>query len=384
MYQKNIALLEMLSLVYEDMNIDAIEERFISLVADFFHFDRVGLLFVKHKEGVLQGKLCKGFVDGTISALELPIAGNSILIRPLISGFPVWGIGCEEDPIVRELGLKHFALIPIANRKRIACWQLTGCVEKECPAFGNRWLRCWLVPDTKCKNGIQQTGADKMRICLECPVFAKQQKGESVEGVMLIDQAGPIGEETISLLSIIAHAVGTAINNSKVYTSVLREAIHDDLTGLHNRRFFHERLMDEVERANRYNSPLSIILLDVDHFKSVNDTFGHPVGDQVLSWLADTIQGSVRQSDIVARYGGEEFAILLLNSGKEQAHSVAENVRLLIAGSSPPFAQALQLTVSLGVCAHEKGAVSIEGMIERADKALYQAKSLGRNQVVVA
>jgi diguanylate cyclase (GGDEF)-like protein len=383
MKQKTIALLEMLSLVYEDMDIDAIEERFISLVTEFFDFDRVGLLFVKHKEGVLQGKLCSGFDPGTISSLKIPFSENSVLTKPLISGFPVWNVGKGDDPIANKIGLNYFAVIPIVNRKRISCWQLTGCSEQECPAYGNKWLRCWLVPNTKCNNGMQRTGADKMQVCLECPVFSKQKNGDAVEGVILIDQVELIEEETIALLSIIAHAVGSAINNTKVFSNVLREAIHDDLTGLHNRRYFNERLIDEVDRANRYNSPLSMVMIDVDHFKTINDTYGHPVGDRVLQWLAAIVRDKVRHSDIVARYGGEEFAILLLNANTDQAGSVAEKIRQIIASTSPPFEKELHLTVSLGVSALQQGATSFEEMIEKSDKALYQAKSQGRNQVVV-
>lgn len=384
MNQKNIAMLEMLSLVYEDMDIDVIEERFISLVAEFFNFDRVALLFVKHKEGMLQGKLCKGFEPGTISSLAIPIAENTILTQPLVSGFPVWDKDVGQDSLARKIGLNHFALIPIANRKRISCWQITGCVQKECPAYGNQWLRCWLVPNTQCNSGTQTSGAEKMKICLSCPVFIQQQKGESVEGIILIDKAEPLEDETISLLSIIAHAVGTAINNSKVFSNAVREAIHDDLTGLHNRRYFNERLLDEMERAKRYVNPLSLIILDIDHFKNINDTYGHPIGDRVLKWLAGIIRENVRNSDVVARYGGEEFAILLLNADKEHALTIAENLRRLIADSLPPLSDSVKLTVSLGVCSSSRDSKSFEGLVEKADKALYLAKAQGRNKAVAA
>jgi hypothetical protein len=102
MEEKDYLLLDMLSLVYEDMDINAIEERFVDLVVEIFSFDRVGLFFVKHRKGILQGKLCKGFEPGTISSLKIPLAEKYLFTRPLVTGFPLWGEEAEADPFPRK------------------------------------------------------------------------------------------------------------------------------------------------------------------------------------------------------------------------------------------------------------------------------------------
>jgi diguanylate cyclase (GGDEF)-like protein len=383
MEDKDFLMLDMFSLVYEDMDIDAIEERFVDLVAEIFSFDRVGLFFVKHRKGMLQGKLCKGFEPGTISSLEIPVAEKYLFTRPLVTGFPLWGEEAEADPFAQKMGLKNFAIIPIVSKKRISCWQVKNCQATDCPAYGNKLLHCWLVPDTKCFNGTEIASQDKSTMCLTCPVFSSQD-ANSIEGILLIDNyesKKPIDEKTITILSVIAHAVGIAINNSKTYSSVLRDSIHDELTGLHNRRYFNERLIDEVDRAKRYENTLSLLLCDIDHFKNVNDTYGHPVGDDVLIWLGNVFQNKLRKTDLVARFGGEEFAVVLLNTEKNKAFEIAENLRSAIADSYLPEYQKVKVTISIGISTLGVDSNSFDGLINQADKALYHAKSKGRNMV---
>jgi diguanylate cyclase (GGDEF)-like protein len=373
----------MLSLVYEDMDIDAIEERFVAIVSEMFSFDRVALFFVKHHKKVLQGKLCKGFVPGTISSIEIPISANYSFTRPLVTGFPLWGAKLESDAFTRQMGLTNYAVIPIVNQKRIACWRLKKCSATDCPAYGKQWLRCWLVPGTMCSDGTKFCGHNKMILCEECAAF-KSHSTNAIEGILLIDDSlsqKEIDEKTITLLSVIAHAVGIAINNSKAYSHALREAIHDDLTGLHNRRYFNERLIDEVDRAKRYGNEISLLLCDVDFFKNINDTYGHPVGDEVLMMIGRILRSKLRKTDIIARYGGEEFAVILLNTDKDKSVEIAENLRQAIAEAVLPGQEAIRMTISFGVAAYGKDAQTFEGLINSADKALYHAKALGRNRV---
>jgi len=376
----------MLSMLYEDMDIDTIEERFVNLVEEVFNFDRVGLFFVKHKRGVLQGKLCKGFAPGAISSKEIPISQDNLLTRPLISGFPVRNEGDTVDPLAQELGLKEFALIPVVNKKRVSCWLLKKCHQKDCPAFGNQWVRCWKVSGTKCHGEDPINNVEKMNYCEKCQVYASQN-AEAAEGIMLVDNSlsgTVIDEETITMLSIIAHAVGNAINNSKAYSSIMRVAIRDELTGLYNRRYFNERLLDEIDRSKRYETPISLLMADIDHFKKVNDAHGHPVGDVVLEWIGNQFSSKLRSSDVIARYGGEEFAVLLLNTTKEQACAVAEGLRKTLEESTLPGKPHIRLTSSFGVAALIDDASSFEGLLNRADKALYCAKAQGRNRVCTA
>ena len=383
------AVPEMLSLIYEEMDVDTIEERFVNLVAEIFSFDRVGLFFLKHQKGVLQGKLCKGFEPGSISSLEIPINSDFLLVKPLLSGFPCWGSGSDSDPFLRALGLTNFALVPIVSNKRVACWDIKKCGRRDCPAHGKKWLRCWLLPDTGCcassRQEADRAGAQKEQ-CTHCPVFTRYD-ASSIEGLMLVDNSlsgRPIEKELLMLLSIIAHAVGMAINHSKVFTNLLQESIRDDLTGLHNRRYFNERLLDEIGRVQRYGGRFSLLIADIDHFKAVNDTRGHQFGDAVLAWLGHLFQRQLRHSDVVARYGGEEFAMLLLDTDKDKAAALAENLRATVAGTVAPGEPPVLVTVSFGVATYEEDGLSLEQLIGKADRALYCAKARGRDRVCVA
>lgn len=164
----------------------------------------------------------------------------------------------------------------------------------------------------------------------------------------------------------------------------LREwAIRDGLTGLLNHRHFQELLLNEYLRAERYEQPLSCMMLDLDHFKSINDTYGHPFGDEVLKRVASTLSGAARQVDIIARYGGEEFVAVLPNTDLEGALRLAERIREEIAAHPFVFeGHSVSLTVSIGVATSDDPRVSGErDLIKQADAALYQAKWQGRNRV---
>lgn len=378
-----LAVLEMLSLIYEDMDIDAIEKKFVKLVGDIFSIDRVALFFVKHKQGVLQGKFCNGFDPGTINALEIPVREEFILTRPLVTGFPIWNESAGDDPYVRQLGLKNFAVIPITNQKRIRCWDVKNCKMTDCPANTEKLLRCWLVPGIKCFDGNEMSVEEHQEMCKKCRVFTKSMV-ESVEGVLLIDCQngdGRFTDDQVTMLAVIAYGVGVAINNSKIHSRTVDASIRDELTGLHNRRYFNERLVDELERSRRYRVSLSMILVDIDHFKTINDNYGHPIGDAVVTWLGKTLRSELRQSDVVARYGGDEFAILLLNSGKQLAYNLADDIRKHVEEMSFKSSHGLKLTCSFGVATIGEDANSFEGLISKTDKALYYAKAQGRNKV---
>lgn len=384
---KLFSIPEMLSLIYEDLDVEVIEERFVNLVAEIFSFDRVGLFFVKHKKETLQGKLCKGFDPGSISSLEIPLNNNFIFTRPLLTGFPCWSEEASPDePLLNSLGLKNFAVIPITGKKRVACWNIKKCLSPDCPAYGKKWLRCWLLPGTKCcetsgEPSDQNTKIEK--ICTFCPVF-KSHDPSKFEGVILVDNSisgNEINRDHILLLSIIAHAVGLAITHSKAFTNVLQESICDELTGIYNRRYFIRRLEDELDRAKKYGSQISLVLCDIDHFKKINDTYGHPTGDSVLIWISNIFKNKLRHSDVIARFGGEEFAILLLDTDKDKAFEIAEGLRATICQSIVPAAPAATISVSFGVSMFDEESQTVEILLEKADQALYRAKTEGRNRV---
>jgi diguanylate cyclase (GGDEF)-like protein len=168
----------------------------------------------------------------------------------------------------------------------------------------------------------------------------------------------------------------------KAQAQLLELAITDSLTGLHNRRHFMESAQQELDRARRYQTPLSLALLDADHFKAVNDRYGHPVGDQALQMLAATGRRLLRDIDLFARIGGEEFAILLPQTDHAAAWIVADRLRQAIMDQPIATEQGpLHLTVSLGLASLDPATVDLDDLIRRADLALYQAKQNGRNRV---
>ncbi|MBI3317900.1 MAG: GGDEF domain-containing protein [Candidatus Omnitrophica bacterium] len=171
----------------------------------------------------------------------------------------------------------------------------------------------------------------------------------------------------------------------RLYAQVQELAIHDGLTGLLVRRHFLERLEEEVARALRRNSSAGFLMLDLDHFKAVNDASGHLVGDLVLREVARRIKGIVREMDLVGRVGGEEFAVALPEAGKPFAISVADRIREAV-GSLPiqAYDETVRVTVSVGVALCPEDAKSAQELIDRADESLYRAKAAGRNRTVAA
>jgi len=181
--------------------------------------------------------------------------------------------------------------------------------------------------------------------------------------------------------------IAVAINDvtpMKELEERLRDAaMRDPLTGVYNRRHFYEVGRRELERARRYDRPLSLAMLDADHFKAKNDLYGHAVGDEILVSLARTAGAGLRQSDVLARWGGEEFVILFTETELDEAALVTERLRAAVAGepvrsSAGPVA----VTVSAGVVAWSRAGETLESLVARADQAMYEAKKAGRDRVV--
>ncbi len=160
-------------------------------------------------------------------------------------------------------------------------------------------------------------------------------------------------------------------------------ATHDSLTGLYNRRVLEERLNDEVIRATRYNHPLSVFMLDIDHFKPINDRYGHHIGDSILQDFSKVLEGSIRNSDYAARYGGEEFIIILPETSLSKAEEMAERLRKQIEENSFSIEgnKNHKLTTSIGIATFPEHAQTDQDLLEAADSAMYTAKKAGRNQV---
>lgn len=180
--------------------------------------------------------------------------------------------------------------------------------------------------------------------------------------------------------------IRSMLEKRKTYLKLEEEATVDEKTGLANYRVFYKKLHEEWERSERYNLPLSIVMLDLDDFKRVNDTLGHPAGDRVLREFAMLVSGGARGTDLATRYGGEEFAIVLPHTDRDHAQRVAERIRAAVADFS--FLEPdhpLRVTVSAGAAtfAPGLGITSSEQLVAAADRALYAAKKAGKNRVVV-
>lgn len=183
---------------------------------------------------------------------------------------------------------------------------------------------------------------------------------------------------------ILERSLRYAVKLAESFAALRQLATRDELTGLLNRREFDRVLHDEQDRAKRFGHALSLLMIDVDHFKAINDTHGHPTGDVVLREVARRVASQTRDVDRVARFGGEEFALVLVQTDRAAAQEVAERVRQAvaasaIAGTNGPV---LQLTVSVGVATLPDDASSAAALVAAADKALYGAKAGGRNRVM--
>lgn len=209
---------------------------------------------------------------------------------------------------------------------------------------------------------------------------------ERVLGVLeLIGIQGdePFNPENMPLLGAVADFAAIAIDNARNYQRISELVITDDLTGLHNARHFHELLEYEVDRASRYGSQVSLLFLDLDHFKEVNDTYGHLVGSRMIAEVGHLIRRHIRSSDRAARYGGDEYVIVLPNTGKQGALAVAFKMleRLQAHQFQADSGETIVMTASFGVATYPDDAPDKTELIRAADAAMYEAKEGGRNGV---
>ncbi|HZW04368.1 MAG TPA: diguanylate cyclase [Anaerolineaceae bacterium] len=228
---------------------------------------------------------------------------------------------------------------------------------------------------------VNQTG--NFRSLIIAPLYY----GENVIGTLSLTAARPFAftKEDLRLLVSFATTTSAAIQNAMLHAKVQTMAITDPLTEQYNRRGFFDLAQREMERYSRYHYPLAAIMLDIDRFKEVNDTYGHRTGDRVLRALAERINENIRQVDILGRYGGEEFAILLPETELFKACEIAERIRAAVANS--PIIETehgpVSVSISIGVTRATKATTTLTELLEYADKALYMAKENGRNRVEI-
>jgi two-component system, cell cycle response regulator len=247
------------------------------------------------------------------------------------------------------------------------------------PAASDTHTRSVVVSYDYAEEAVE-AGAQPVRCGVAVPLSGE----EDSEGMLAVFNRKPgftFDEATIAELEALAARAGPAIENARRFREARKLADVDALTGLHNRRYFHETLAREVARAKRYGRTLALILLDLDDFKSVNDRIGHLGGDEVLAEIGERMRSVVRSADVACRIGGEEFAVLLPESSLEDAEQLYE--RLATAVANGPVGDLGRLSLSGGIT-HLRPDDDRTSIFERADDALYRAKSDGKGRAHVA
>ncbi len=241
-----------------------------------------------------------------------------------------------------------------------------------------------VIPDTLSdSNWVSLPGMEGTRSYLGVPIFVKGK----IMGYINVESSLPHDYTSTHGKRLMAFAdqAAVAIENSRMFEKLEQMAVVDTLTGLYSRRHFSDLGGKEIERARRYGSPLSLLMIDLDHFKSFNDTYGHAVGDQVLVEVANIIGTTLRKIDIPGRLGGEEFAVLLPETNKQNGMLVAERLRQAITRLRIPTKDCIidNVTASFGLSTLCDEHVDLQSLITSADMAMYKAKENGRNMVVV-
>lgn len=228
-------------------------------------------------------------------------------------------------------------------------------------------------------------GQDISKRVLELPLISHGK----VLGILQIESESKreLSEKDRKNFTILANAAAIALDNAILHMKMKELTVIDELTGLFNYRYFQIKLTDEIRRADRYHQPLSMLMIDVDHFKKINDSQGHQTGNIILQEIVSIIKNSVRDVDIVARYGGEEFVVLLPQTATRNAMNIAERMRRNVEKALFTNSQGqrdIKTTISIGIAVYPEGIVSADHLLERVDQAMYLAKNKGRNRVCTA
>lgn len=206
-------------------------------------------------------------------------------------------------------------------------------------------------------------------------------------GVLVIAGCDPLEGTERRYVTMVSDLLASAIRKGMEKESLEYEATVDSLTQLSNRRHFDAWFLNELVRARSYHLSLSLALIDVDHFKKVNDSYGHSCGDLVLQQVAAAIRNNTRSSDLVARYGGEEFAVVMTSADKKQAAAYADNVRRMVEDlrvELPGYPVPVSVTISMGIAEFPQDGETMKELLEAADTALYEAKTGGRNRIILS
>jgi diguanylate cyclase (GGDEF)-like protein len=232
---------------------------------------------------------------------------------------------------------------------------------------------------SEAKGYIQGFAETQSELCIPLVSFGQVVGALCLES----DRANAFDQGDVPALESVADICANAIQNAHYFERVRHMAYVDGLTGVFNRRYFEIRVTEEIERAKRYTGAMSLIMIDLDHFKRLNDEFGHLMGDDVLRQISTIFTQNLRKVDVACRYGGEEFAIIVPETTGEDAYYVAEKLRKAIQTAVFPGVPR-PVTISAGVASYPVNGEARDELIKAADEALYQAKQSGRNTVVAS
>lgn len=268
------------------------------------------------------------------------------------------------------LGKNIFDVFPEINRNWLEK-KVKSCLVLRTPSFSSWRQRPYLL-----RFKASPTLASVAEFMYQdISIFPLPSQGGVVQGACIaIHDMTELAESARLLEQAMDQAVNLEDSNQR-----------DGLTGLYNRKFLEEQITQEVQRAKRYDWPLAFAMIDADHFKNINDTYGHPEGDVVLRTLSSRMQGMLRSSDTLCRYGGEEFALIIPNISQEHARPLLERLRKAIEELEVETndGKRIKVTVSIGVAQFD-GSISSGELVRRADEALYAAKQAGRNRIMFA
>ncbi len=242
----------------------------------------------------------------------------------------------------------------------------------------NRWL---LQEQTHNEGCSSKYHSSSYNFCVDL-----MHDGEFIGILQLVSEAKIIDEQYQGLSNNLVPQLSSALVNTRLKDTLRNQAIRDPLTELYNRRFMLEAFEQALNRAERHNTSLAVLMIDLDHFKNFNDTYGHEAGDKVLEMVAEQFKRNLRLEDIACRYGGEEFCIICPDTGLSEAHILAEKLRYCVADQKITYqSQALEsVTLSIGIANYPNHGQSSNELLQQADKSLYIAKEQGRNCTVVA
>lgn len=276
-----------------------------------------------------------------------------------------------------------------------SCWEIKECLKKDCPDFGKISTRCWQSAGTFCGGKVQGTFTDKYESCLQCNIFKQscptlvEELGENLNNLLfLLRKEKSTTQKQMKKIDYLNRELLSSLENLDGRNREIQElVITDKLTGLYNRHYLRTVLDDEFHRCERGEYSFSLMMLDLDDFKSVNDTYGHIKGDEMLSSLGRMLREDVRKGDRSFRYGGEEFVVILPNTDMTITWMIAERFRKRFEGEGFAFEgkdailKTISRTLSIGIACYEEG-ITAEKLIKRADEAMYKAKMEGKNKVI--